>query len=100
MNAADGLLHLCRNAMISESIWFTADANGEHRLALEALPYRTIIDIHNLARLTGTSVKLGNAMITIEAAGRTVIYDRIGLTLEGQWVCNMRLGAGPDVQQD
>jgi hypothetical protein len=75
--------------MITESIVFIPGDDGNYRLC-EGLPLKTVIDVHMLARLPGTSTTIGDAQIIIADHGRTVIYDRIGVTIEGKWVCRLK----------
>ena len=92
MNAAAGLLNLCRNAMIPEPIYFIDDEDGNHHLSFDNAPSRTVIDVHGLARLIGVTVTVGDALVIIECDGLSLVYDRVGMTITGDWVCNLRVG--------
>lgn len=82
--------------MIVEPICFICAKDGTYRLD-EPLPPKTVIDVHMLARLPGTDTKVGDSKVFIEARGRAVVYERIGVTIEGHWICRLRVG-GPNAE--
>ena len=74
--------------MIHEPIIFTKDDNGAYHFKDESWPSRTVIDIHSLAFRW---IKVSNDCIIIELDGRSVIYDCVGVTPQGHWVCEVRV---------
>lgn len=101
MNPADGLLRRCIAAMIPEPVWFVFGADGLcHWPADEMKPLRTVIDVRgglailpgvDITTAPGVKVRLGNGEIMIECDGEAVIYERVGTTLTGAWVCTRQV---------
>lgn len=75
--------------MICEPIIFDQDDDGNYHFAEGGLPLKTIIDVHS--GLLGLWIKVGWDKVIIELDGRIVIYDCIGITPEGHWVCRLRI---------
>lgn len=75
--------------MICEPLILTKDADGEWHFSPEGLPARTVIDTFNLPFRPWAKRERGK--LTIELDGREAIYDRIGYTPEGHWVCQLRV---------
>ena len=75
--------------MICEPIPLTRDDEGNFHFADEALPYKTIVDMHNIP--FGRWFRRDRTSFTIELDGRSVTWDRIAVTPEGHWICRMRV---------
>lgn len=75
--------------MICEPIVFDQDDEGNWHFAEAGLPLKTKIDVHG--GLLGLWIRTEYEKVIIELDGRSVIYDRIGFTPEGYWVCRLRV---------
>lgn len=89
MTAADGLLQRCWDAVLCEPIALTRDDDGNFHFAGE-LPLRTVVDMHNIP--FGAWFRRGRGKFTIELDGREVVYERVAVTPEGNWICKLRAG--------
>lgn len=91
MNAAAGLLQMCKRQMLSEPIEFTQDHDGSWHFANEAQPIKTVIDPHGL-KFLWIKANGSRGIVEITLDGKTVIYDRIGTDPHGHWICVLRIG--------
>ena len=73
--------------MICEPIIFELDDDGEW-IFPQSLPLKTTVDVNNLKALW---MKTERGKLIIEHIGRKAIYERIGLTPQGYWVCRLRI---------
>lgn len=97
MNAAEGLLKLCWQAIMYEPIEFAQFPDGSiHFLDDTTLPAKTVIDVHNLP-FGWVKLDESRARVTITLDGRVVIYDRFGVGIHGEWLCRLRQG-GPNAE--
>jgi hypothetical protein len=78
---------MCHEAIVVEPLWFQIDVDGYHHWPFSDPPMRTVIDVHGLARLIGVTIIFGSGQVTIECDGKTIIYDRVGHTIHGHWIC-------------
>jgi hypothetical protein len=81
--------------MIPEPIEFTVDREGNYHLAHECQPFVTVIDIHSLP-FRWVKLDESKARITITLDDRTLVYDRRGVGLHGEWICVLRIGPVDD----
>ena len=84
----DGLLQRCWTHVHCEPIPLTRDNDGKFHFAGE-LPLKTIIDMHNIP--FGAWFKRDRNFFTIELDGREVIYERVAVTPEGNWICTLKV---------
>jgi hypothetical protein len=95
MNAAAGLLRRCFHDMIPEPIYFVPDDDGNYHLPFDAPPPKTVIDVRGgFDTLQGVKILQDAWQVTIECDGRSLVYERIGRTIHGEWVCKLRRGNG------
>jgi hypothetical protein len=89
----DGLLRMCIAVMAPEPVWFVTGKDGNcHWPPATLRPYVTVIDVRGgLAAHAGVKVTVGNGEIMIDCDGEAVIYERVGTTLNGHWVCRRQL---------
>lgn len=73
--------------MICEPIVFSTNRSGDFQLP-DVLPLKTAVDVQNLV---GLWLRTEKGSLIIELGERRVIYDRIGYTPEGHWVCRLRV---------
>jgi hypothetical protein len=80
--------------MICEPIVFTQDNSGAYHLEA-GLPLKTVIDVHNLM---GRWMRVHHGAVHVELDGRIVVYQHIGTTPEGHWVCRLQVDpAAPEI---
>lgn len=94
----DGLSHKCRNAMIPEPLIIVTDADGNPQFLPEwEPPFRTWIDVHGLAYRGWIVIEA--PLVKILFGEKTVVYERIGFGLHGEWICDLKstapIGAFP-----
>ena len=92
-----GLLKECISAMIPEPIEFTVDHDGSYHFAHESMPFKTVIDIHNLP-FRWVKLDESRGRVTIALDGRKVIYERTATGLHGEWICVLRIGTLDDAE--
>ena len=76
--------------MAYEPIVFIQDSDGSIHFESDALPYKTIIDIHSLP-FRWVHLDEGRGQVTITLDGRTVVYERTAIGLHGEWLCKLRI---------
>lgn len=95
MNASAGLRLRCLHAMRPEPLYFVADEDGNYHLPFGELAYRVVIDIHGgFDSLPGVSIVNNAWQVIIECDDRKLVYERVGKTIHGEWVCNLKRGDG------
>jgi hypothetical protein len=89
MNAADGLLQMCRIEMIPEPLQFKRDADGAYHWATEVPPIKTVIDPRAGVFMW---IKCSGDTVTVELDGKSVVYHRIAFGPHGEWICSLMIG--------
>ena len=74
---------------IPEPIEFVND-RGDWRFGTECQPLRTVINPIGIG--VPAIVDHGKATVEITLHGKTVIYDRVGYDIAGNWICDLRIG--------
>jgi len=83
-----------RHSAAIQPIEFTVDAAGERHFASECQPLRTIINPESVYQMAvGLDIDYKNGIATFTLDGKTVIYDRTGFDLRGNWICDLRIGS-------
>jgi hypothetical protein len=75
-----------------EPIVFTIDSDRNFHFAYECQPLRTVIDSEAVRDAPWVCMD-DTGVVTITLDGKTIIYDRSGSDLHGNWVCDLRVGA-------
>jgi hypothetical protein len=81
--------------MICEPVVLVEDVSGDLHFDAK-LPLKTVIDVHNLLGHWARTVR---GTVVMELDERKVIYERIGLTPEGHWVCRLKVDPKADDAQ-
>lgn len=88
VSAAAGLLQRCWTHVHCEPIQLTRDDDGVFHWAASP-PLKTVVDMHNIP--FGGWFKRSRNYFTIELDGREVIYERVAVTPEGNWICTLKV---------
>jgi hypothetical protein len=83
-----------RDALIPEPIVFDIGTDRSPRFASDQLPWRVTIDVRG-GVIFGVDMKVNESAgtVAITAGGRTAFYQRSGVGLRGEWICNLRAEA-------
>jgi hypothetical protein len=84
---------MCIAVMAPEPVWFVTGTDGNCYWPPATLrPYITVIDVRGgLASLPGVKITMGDGEVMIDCDGEIVVYERVGKTLTGEWVCRRQL---------
>ena len=74
--------------MHCEPIQLTRDDDGTFHWAAPPPP-KTVVDMHNIP--FGAWFRRNRNYFVIELDGREVIYERIAVTPEGNWICALKV---------
>lgn len=82
--------------MSPEPIIVVTDGYGVHSLCTEVFPLRTVINRDLPWKEITPAIGFDDAtgIVRVSLGEKTAIYDRIGYTLNGEWICDLRSGNG------
>jgi hypothetical protein len=75
-----------------EPIVFTIDGDGNTHFRDESQPLQTVIDPTGAIDAPWLDMDDETGIVTITLDGKTVIYDRSGVDIHGNWICDLRVG--------